>query len=71
MEELKLLEILKNIRNLLENNFLYEAKQYIQIEINNIDGTTEKNCKNTYYYFYDTYCKWCSNYNCSSNKNTG
>lgn len=65
MEELKLLEILKNIRNLLENNLFYEVMEYIQVETNNLNGTTEKNCKNTKYYYYDIFCRYCDNFNCS------
>ena len=41
----------------------------MQLEINNLKGTSEAKCKNTKYYYYDYYCKYCDNLKCSSNKN--
>ena len=69
MEKEKFLEILKRIQLFLENDDLFEAKEYIKLEIENIEGITEKNCKNTYYSSYDYYCKKCSNFNCNDNCN--
>lgn len=69
MEEIKLLEIINRTKNFLENNDLYGAKEYIQIEINNLTDVTQEHCKNTIYHFYDSYCKYCTNINCGSNKN--
>ena len=45
MEKEKFLEILKRIQLFLENDDLFEAKEYINLEIENIEGITEKNCK--------------------------
>lgn len=69
MEELKMLEILKRIEVSIKMDSLDVAKKLIKLEIENLKGITEEKCKNTRYYFYDSYCKYCSNYNCRSNKN--
>ena len=69
MEESKILEILNRIKVCVKSDSLNVAKELIKIEIENLKGITEQRCKNTRYYFYDTYCKYCSNYNCNSNKN--
>lgn len=68
MEETKMLKILDTIRILLEKNCLFEAKEYIRIEIENLKGITQKKCRNTKYFF-GSYCKYCSNLNCSKNRN--
>ena len=68
MEESKILEILNRIKVCVKSDSLNVAKELIKIEIENLKGITEQRCKNTKYYFYDT-CKYCSNYNCNSNKN--
>ena len=47
MEETKMLKILDTIRILLEKNCLFEAKEYIRIEIENLKGITQKKCRNT------------------------
>lgn len=69
MEETKMIKILDILSNLLKTDNLYEAREYLQIEINNLTGETEEKCKNTKYYFYDCFCKYCSNTNCGSNRN--
>lgn len=69
MEKEQIIDILQMIKSCLNNDLLFEAKELIKIEINNLKGITEQNCKNTKYYFYDWYCKYCSNVNCGSNKN--
>ena len=69
MEETTLLEILNRIRMLLEGGRWFEAREYTQLEINNITGATAEECKNTKYHFYPTYCKYCSNRNCGDNQN--
>ena len=70
MEELKLLEILKRVKNILEyKSNLFIAKEYTRLEINNLKGLTQESCKNTMYHFYPDYCKYCSNINCQDNKN--
>lgn len=66
MQEVKMLEIISRIKNLLERNCVYEAKIYTQLEIENLKGITQKKCKNTKYFF-GNYCKYCSNMNCVSN----
>ena len=38
-------------------------------KIENLKGITEQRCKNTKYYYYDWNCKYCENFNCSSNNN--
>lgn len=69
METKKFLEIIKRIEILIENNSLFETKEYIRVEIENLEGITEKHCKNSYYSFHDYYCKKCTNFNCNSNCN--
>ena len=69
MEETTLLEVINRIKNLLEQRHWYEAREYTQLEINNITGATAEECKNTKYHFYPTYCKYCSNINCGDNPN--
>lgn len=68
MEEEKILQILNRIKICLNRNDLYIAKEYVQLEIDNITGASEQRCKNTKYYFYDSYCKYCKNENCSKKK---
>ena len=65
MSETKMLEILERIRVCIYRNDLYVVKKYVQLEIENLTGATEYNCKNTKYYFYPAYCEYCSNDNCS------
>ena len=69
MEEPKLLEIINRIKLLLEGGHWFEAREYTDLEINNLTGVTAENCKNTMYHFYPTYCKYCSNVNCEDNPN--
>lgn len=69
MEESKLLEIINRIKILLEQGHWFEAREYTDLEINNLTGATAENCKNTMYHFYPTYCKYCSNVNCGDNPN--
>ena len=65
MEEIKMLEILNRIKVCIKRDSLMIAKDLVRLEINNLKGITEKNCKNTKYY-YDN-CKFCSNLNCNAN----
>lgn len=69
MEEKTMLEILSRIRNCIEHDSLYVAKELTRLEINNLKGITEQNCKSLKYYYCDWACKSCSNLNCNSNKN--
>lgn len=66
MQNEKLLEILRRIELILELDCLYEAKKYIQIEIENLKGITQKNCKSKFYFCEDYYCKTCHNLNCEN-----
>ncbi len=69
MEETKMIKILDILSNLLNRDNLYVAREYLKIEIENLTGVTEEKCKNTRYYFYNCFCKYCSNANCNSNRN--
>lgn len=69
MDEIKLLEVLNRLRICIERDSLMIAKDLVQLEINNLKGITEKNCKNTKYYCYGWACKYCSNLNCNQNSN--
>lgn len=69
MQNEKMLEILKRVQICLERNSLYEAREYIKLEIDNLKGITEKNCKSSKYYCNDWYCRECRNFNCSGNMN--
>jgi len=69
MKKTTLLEIIERIENCLEYGSVDIAKQLIKLEIENLKGITEERCKKTKYYFYDDYCKYCSNLNCNSNQN--
>ena len=69
MEQTTLLEIICRIKNLLEQDHIFEAREYTQLEINNLKGITQENCKNTMYAFYPMYCDSCRNINCEDNKN--
>lgn len=69
MEEATLLEIINRIKMLLESGHWIEAREYTDLEINNLTSTTAEQCKNTKYHFYPTYCKYCSNVNCKDNQN--
>ena len=70
MDNEKMIKILKRIELFIEQDSLDLAKDMTKLEIENLMGTTEKRCKNTKYYFYDFYCKYCNNLNCHSNQNT-
>lgn len=69
MKELKMLEILNRIKVCIEGDSVDIAKDLTKLELENLKGITEERCKNTKYYFYDCYCKYCNNLNCESNKN--
>ncbi|MCI9039766.1 MAG: hypothetical protein HFJ29_07920 [Clostridia bacterium] len=67
MEKNIVLEILKSTENLLYYNDLTSAKEYIRLEIENLEGITPKKCRNTIYPFF--FCDRCSNKNCPDNEN--
>ncbi len=68
MENERMLEILDKIQICLKRNSMDTAKELINIELNNLKEITQENCKNTKYYFYEGYCKYCNNLNCRNNK---
>lgn len=68
MENLEMLEIIQKIKLFLNTDSLDLARDTVRLELDNLKGITEKRCKNTKYYFYDWYCKYCDNKNCASNK---
>lgn len=63
-----MLEIIQKIKLFLNTDSLDLARDTVRLELDNLKGITEKRCKNTKYYFYDWYCKYCDNKNCASNK---
>lgn len=67
MEESTMLEILSRIRNCIEHDSLYIAKELTRLEIENLKDITQKKCKDTKYYYYERSCQDCKNINCSSN----
>ena len=67
MNDEKMLEILERIRICLNRNSVDVAKELVNLEIDNLNGNTEKKCKNTKYHFYNSYCKYCDNVNCLRN----
>lgn len=69
MDNEKMINILKRIELFIKQDSLDLAKDMTELEIENLKGITEKRCKNTKYYFYDFYCKYCHNLNCNSNQN--
>ena len=69
MDNVKMLEILNRIKVCIERDSLDIAKDLTELEIENLKGITEQRCKNTKYYYYDWNCKYCENFNCSSNNN--
>ena len=69
MDNEKMIKILDRIKLFIEQDSLNLAKEMTKLEIENLKGITEQRCKNTKYYYYDWYCKYCSNFNCNSNKN--
>ncbi len=64
MKEIKMLEILKRIEICLKRDSLYESKEYIKIEIENLKGITQEKCKSKFYYCDNYYCIECHNLNC-------
>lgn len=69
MQNEKMLEILRRIKICLERDSLDIAREYTRLEIKNLKGITEKECKNSRYYCNDWYCKECRNLNCTGNMN--
>lgn len=65
----KMLEILSRIQICLERDSLDIARDYVRLEIENLQGITERKCKSSRYYCNDWYCRKCRNFNCSGNMN--
>lgn len=69
MDNEKMIKILDRIELFIKQDSLDLAKDMTKLEIENLKGITEQRCKNTKYYYYDWNCKYCENFNCSSNNN--
>ena len=67
MEKNVVLDILKATENLINYNDIVSAKEYIRLEIDNLQGTTPQKCKSRFSSFY--YCDKCTNRNCPDNRN--
>ena len=57
MEDKEMLNILEKIKICLKNNSLDIAINLITLEIENLNGITERRCKNTIF----NYCNWYCN----------
>lgn len=68
MEDKEMLNILEKIKICLKNNSLDIAIDLITLEIEALNGITEKRCKNTIFNYCNWYCKNCYNLNCKCNK---
>ena len=67
MEEQTMLRILDKFIWYSNRNRLFEAKRYVQQELDNIKGITEVKCKRSK--INKNYCKICKNRNCNLNSN--
>lgn len=67
MEEQTMLRILDKFIWYANRNRLFEAKRYVQQELDNIRGITEVKCKRRK--LNKDYCKICKNRNCNLNTN--
>lgn len=68
MKNISFLEILNRIKSCLLNDDNYVAKEYLRLELENLQELTEKKCENKRY-FGKSYCKYCLNENCNDNRN--
>lgn len=68
MENIRFLKVINRIKSCLLNNDSYIAKEYLELEVENLRGQTEKKCENKRY-FGKNYCNYCLNMNCDGNKN--
>ncbi len=69
MEKNRVLDILKATENLLHFNDIASAKEYVRLEIDNLEGTTPKKCKSPFRNSNFYYCDKCTNKNCPANEN--
>ena len=67
MKNISFLEILNRIKSCLLNDDNYVAKEYLRLELENLQELTEKKCENKRY-FGKSYCKYCLNENCNDNR---
>lgn len=67
MEIQEMLDILEKIRICIKNDSLNIAKDFVNLEIENLKGITEKKCQNNKY-AYEWYCSECNNLNCSNRR---
>lgn len=65
MEKNVVIDILKNVENLLFNHEIYIAKEYVRLEIENLEGVTPDKCK---FISKPFHCDVCHNLNCPDNK---
>lgn len=68
MEYDKVLDVLDRLQSCLEHNLMDIAKELLQLEIDNLQGVTERKCYATKYNPYSLYCRTCSNLNCNKNE---
>ena len=71
IEKQNVIEILKAIDNLLSRNDIVNTKEYIKVEIDNLEGKTPEKCKGIFKNFKgfnSSLCNYCSNTNCPDNK---
>ena len=50
MENTRFLEVLNRIRSCLLSDDKYTAKEYLRLEVENLEGKTEKKCENKLYF---------------------
>lgn len=67
MENIRFLGILDRIKSCLLSDDKYTAKEYLRLEVENLEGKTEKKCENKQR-FGTEYCNYCLNVNCNENK---
>lgn len=66
MDKNIILNILKSAENLLVRNEISIAKEYIRLEIENLEGITPNKCR---FISKPSHCNICHNLNCPDNKN--
>lgn len=69
MEKNVVLDILKSTENLLHCNNLPLAKEYVRLEIDNLEGTTPQKCRSPFKNSAFYHCDKCLNKNCPDNRN--
>lgn len=69
MEKDTVLNILKATENLLHCDDIASAKEYVRLEIDNLEGTTPQKCKSPFKNSTFYHCDKCLNKNCPDNTN--